>query len=283
MPSRWMILKTFRQWGSITAGHPEHGLTPGIETTTGPLGQGVMNAVGMAIAEAHLAARFNTIDHSIVDHYTYVFCSDGDLMEGASHEAASIAGHLGLGKLICLYDNNHITIEGNTSITYSDDVAKRFEAYHWHVQDLGDKGNDINAISDAFTKAKEVTDQPSMIILRTHIGYGSPHKQDTADAHGSPLGADEIKLTKKFYGWPEDQKFLVPDDVKVHMAVKIKEGKELEEKWKNKFDDYKKANPDLAKQFDESIKQDLPNGWDKEIPVYQSTGGWAKSNKKCFS
>ncbi len=264
-------IKNFRQWESKTPGHPEYRITPGIETTTGPLGQGVMTAVGMAIAEAHLAGRFNTKTQAIVDHCTYVFCSDGDLMEGASHEAASIAGHLGLGKLIFLYDDNHITIEGNTSLTYSDDVTKRFEAYHWHVQNLGDKGNDINAISEAFTNAKAVTDQPSMIILRTHIGYGSPHKQDTPDAHGSPLGEDEIKLTKKFYGWPEDQKFLVPDDVKAHMNAKVEEGKALEEKWKKAFDDYKKTNADLAKQFDESLIQALPDGWDKEIPVYQST------------
>ena len=191
-------IKNFRQWESKTAGHPEHGLTPGVETTTGPLGQGLMNSVGMAMAEAHLAAVFNKEDKKLIDHHTYVFCSDGDLMEGASHEASSIAGHFGLGKLICLYDDNHITIEGNTSITYSDDVAKRFEAYHWHVQDLGDKANDLPAISEAFKKAKEVTDKPSMIILRTHIGYGAPHKQDTADAHGSPLGEEEIKLTKNF-------------------------------------------------------------------------------------
>jgi transketolase len=264
-------IKNFRQWGSITPGHPEYRITPGIETTTGPLGQGIMTAVGMAIAEAHLAARFNTKDYAIVDHHTFVFCSDGDLMEGASHEAASIAGHLGLGKLIFLYDDNHITIEGNTSLAYSDDVAKRFESYHWHVQNLGDKGNDIKGISEAFSKAKEVTDRPSMIILRTHIGYGSPHKQDTSDAHGSPLGEEEIRLTKKFYGWPEDQKFLVPDDVKSYMSEKIEKGKSLEEKWKKNFDDYKKANPALAKQFNETLKQDLPDGWDKEIPVYQST------------
>jgi transketolase len=263
-------IKNFRQWGSNTPGHPEYRHTPGIETTTGPLGQGVMTAVGIAIAEAHLAARFNTPEHNIVDHYTYVFCSDGDLMEGASHEAASIAGHMGLGKLIFLYDDNHITIEGNTSLTYSDDVAKRFESYHWHVQNLGDKGNDIQAISKAFTNAKEVTDKPSIILLRTHIGYGSPHKQDTSEAHGSPLGAEEVKLTKKFYGWP-DETFLVPDDVKLHMSVTVEKGKTLEEQWNQQFDDYKKAQPELAKQFNESLQQNLPDGWDKEIPVYQAT------------
>ncbi|MGB8492656.1 MAG: transketolase [Bacteroidales bacterium] len=265
-------IKNFRQWGSNTPGHPEYGLTPGIETTTGPLGQGFMNAVGMAIAEAHLAAIFNTDEHKIIDHYTYVFCSDGDFMEGASHEAGSIAGHFGLGKLIVLYDNNHITIEGNTSLTYSDDVAKRFESYHWHVQDLGDKGNDTGAISDAYTNARAVTDKPSLIILRTHIGYGSPNKQDTSEAHGSPLGAEEVKLVKKAYGWPEDKFFLVPDEVKSHMNM-IEKGKRLEEDWNVKFDNYKKARPDLAKQLNVFLNQVLPDGWDSRIPVYQPSGG----------
>ncbi|HEY3371401.1 MAG TPA: transketolase [Prolixibacteraceae bacterium] len=266
-------IRNFRQWGSNTPGHPEYGLTPGIEITTGPLGQGLMNAVGMAIAEAHLAARFNIGKHSLIDHHTYVFCSDGDFMEGASHEAASIAGHFGLGKLIVLYDDNHITIEGNTSLTYSDDVAKRFESYHWHVQNLGDQGNDLKAISESFTKAKQVIDQPSLIILRTHIGYGSPNKQDTSDAHGSPLGAEEIKLVKKFYGWPEDQSFWVPDDVKSHMNGAIEKGKKLEEAWNKSLEDYKDAQPELAKQFKECLEQALPLGWDKAIPVYLPTDG----------
>jgi transketolase len=266
-------LKNFRQWGSNTPGHPEYRVTPGIETTTGPLGQGFMNAVGMAIAEAHLAVTFNTEEHTIIDHYTYVICSDGDFMEGASNEAASIAGHFGLGKLIVLYDDNHITIEGNTSLTYSDEVANRFEAYHWHVQNLGDLGNDVESISEAFSNAKEVADKPSLIILRTHIGYGSPNKQDTSDAHGSPLGAGEVKLTKKIYGWPEDKFFWVPDDVKSHMNAAIEKGKILEEKWKKKFNDYKKTHPDLAKQLNEFLQQTLPEGWDNEIPVYQPSSG----------
>jgi transketolase len=266
-------IKNFRQWGSNTPGHPEYRLTPGIETTTGPLGQGFMNAVGMAIAEAHLAATFNTKEYTIIDHYTYVICSDGDFMEGASNEAASIAGHFGLGKLIVLYDDNHITIEGNTSLTYSDEVANRFEAYHWHVQNLGDKGNNIQVISEAYTKAKGVSDKPSLIILRTHIGYGSPNKQDTSEAHGSPLGAAEVKLTKKIYGWPEDKFFWVPDEVKSHMNVAIEKGKILEEKWKKKFNDYKKNQPDLAKQLNEFLQQDLTEGWDNEIPVYQPSAG----------
>lgn len=263
----------FRQWGSNTPGHPESGLTPGIEITTGPLGQGIMNAVGMAIAEAHLAAIFNTKEHTIIDHNTYVFCSDGDFMEGASHEASSIAGHLGLGKLIVLYDDNRITIEGKTSLAYSDDVAKRFESYHWHVQQLGDKGNDLQAISEAYTQAKMVTNQPSLIILQTHIGYGSPHKQDTSEAHGSPLGADEIKLVKEFYGWPPDKQFWVPDEVKTHMNIAVKKGLKLEEDWDKTFEDYQKANPELAKMYVETLNQELPNGWDKEIPVFLPSDG----------
>jgi transketolase len=266
-------IKNFRQWGSITPGHPELGITPGIETTTGPLGQGLMTAVGMAIAEAHLAARYNTREHTIIDHNTYVFCSDGDFMEGASHEAASIAGHLGLGKLIVLYDDNHITIEGNTSLTYSDDVARRFESYHWHVQNLGDKGNDIQAISESFKRAREMKGKPSLIILRTHIGYGSPGKQDTPEAHGSPLGAEEIALTKKFYGWPVNETFLVPDDVRLHMLTARVKGRDLEEIWNKKFTAYKKDHPELARQLNESLKQELPEGWDHEIPVYQPGDG----------
>ena len=264
-------IKNFRQLGSITAGHPEHGLTPGIETTTGPLGQGFMTAVGMAIAEAHLAACFNQEGNKIVDHYTYVFCSDGDLMEGASHEAASIAGHLGLGKLIYLYDNNHITIEGNTNLTYSDDVAMRFEAYHWHVQVLED-GNDINAISAAFQKAKEVTDKPSMIILRTHIGYGSPNKQDTPGVHGSPLGDKEVSLTKKFYGWP-DEKFYVPDEVKEYMGRAVETGAAQEKDWNSILDAYKNKYSEQAKAFDQYLKQDLPVDWNKDLPAYKPADG----------
>jgi transketolase len=265
-------IKNFRQYQSITAGHPEHGLTPGIESTTGPLGQGITTAVGMAIAEAHLAALFNK-DEKIVDHHTYVFCSDGDLMEGVSHEAASLAGHLGLGKLICLYDNNHITIEGNTSLSYSDDVAKRFAAYNWHVEDIGDKANDLEAISAAIQRAKNVKDKPSMLILRTHIGYGSPHKEDTSDAHGSPLGEEEIKLTKKFYGWPEDKSFLVPGDVKKHMGEAVAKGKQAEKEWNALAAAYKKKYPDSYKLFNQYLAQELPKGWDEEIPVYTPDKG----------
>jgi len=265
-------IEQFRQLGSITAGHPEHRLTPGIETTTGPLGQGFMTAVGMAIAEAHLAACFNKEDDKIVDHYTYVFCSDGDLMEGASHEAASIAGHLGLGKLIYLYDNNHITIAGDTALTYSDDVAKRFEAYHWHVQDIGDHANDTDIISAAFQKAKEVNDRPSMIVLRTRIGYGSPNKHDTAAAHGSPLGEKEVMLTKEFYGWSQE-KFFVPGDVEKFMHQAINRGQECENDWNNKLQAYKDKYPELANQFEQCLKQELQADWDKNMPVYKPADG----------
>jgi len=265
-------IKQFRQLGSITAGHPEHGLTPGVETTTGPLGQGIMSAVGMAMAEAHLAAIFNKEDYDLIDHYTYAICSDGDLMEGASHEAASIAGHLGLGKLIFLYDNNHITIEGNTNLAYSDDVAKRFEAYHWHVQDVGEIANDVDKLSDAFEKAKAVKDEPSIIILRTHIGYGSPNKHDTPGVHGSPLGEEEVKLTKDFYGWPE-KKFYVPDDVKEYMRQAVDRGKVQEGAWNKQLEDYKAKYPDLGKLFDQYLKQELPEGWDKDIKAYKPEDG----------
>lgn len=265
-------IKHFRQWGSRTPGHPENALTPGVETTTGPLGQGIMTAVGIAIAEAHLAAVFNQDEH-VVDHYTYFFCSDGDLMEGASHEAGSLAGHLGLGKLIGLYDNNHITIEGNTSLAYSDNVKMRFEAYGWHVVELGDAGNDLEAISKAFDEAKAVGDRPSMILLRTHIGYGSPHKQDTPEAHGAPLGEEEVRLTKEAYGWPVDESFLIPDDVKLHMNQMVVKGKQLEQKWKETIDRYKSRHPDLYEKLQQYKNQDLPENWDKNVRIYLPDDG----------
>jgi transketolase len=266
-------IKNFRQWESNTPGHPEYGRTPGIETTTGPLGQGIMTSVGMAMAEAHLAAVFNTIDTKIVDHHTYAFCSDGDMMEGASHEAASLAGHLGLGKLIWLYDDNHISIEGNTSLTYSDNVTERFEAYHWQVINLGDMGNDLDAINGAFTKAKAEKEKPTLIILRTHIGYGSPNKQDTPKAHGSPLGEEEIKLTKKFYGWPENEKFLVPADVKKEMLKAVSQGKKEEAEWDKIITQYKKKSPDLYAQFQQYLKNELTEDWDDEMPAYKPADG----------
>lgn len=228
-------LKNFRQWGSKTAGHPEYGVTPGVETTTGPLGQGFANAVGMAMAEAHLAAVYNRKDFNIVDHHTFTFCGDGDLMEGISHEAASLAGHLGLGKLIALYDDNHITIEGDTKLAYSDDVAKRFDSYGWHTQNIGENANNLVEIAQAIETAKQKTGKPSLIIVRTHIGYGAPNLQDTSAAHGAPLGEEEVKLTKRFYGWPEDEKFFVPDGVLDFMQQPGKQGAELEKQWNAQF------------------------------------------------
>jgi transketolase len=266
-------LEQFRQWGSRTPGHPEYGRTPGIETTTGPLGQGFMDAVGMAIAEAHLAAIFNRPGYDIVDHHTYVFCSDGDMMEGASHEAASVAGHLKLGKLIVVYDENHISIEGKTEITYSDDVATRFKGYHWHVQNIGDKANDTGAIGRALAKARSMKDKPSLIVLRSHIGYGSPHRQDTREAHGEPLGEEEVRLTKRFYGWPEDRPFYVPDEVLAYMRGAVERGRKLEERWNTEFERYAREYTELASLFRASLLGELPADWDSEIPEFSSEDG----------
>jgi transketolase len=266
-------LKHFRQWGSKTPGHPEHGLTPGVETTTGPLGQGIMNAVGMAMAEAHLAAVFNRDGHEIVDHHTYAFCSDGDFMEGASHEAASLAGHLGLGKLICAYDDNRITIEGSTALAYSDDVARRFEAYHWHVQNLGDRANDLGALSEAFAKAQAEKDRPSLIIVRSHIGYGSPNRQDSEKAHGEPLGEKEVLLTKKFYGWPEEERFLVPAEVLGHMGRAREQGAKREAEWNERLAAYRRGYPELAEEFTAALSGKPSSDWDRDIPSFQPGDG----------
>ena len=266
-------IKKFRQWGSKTPGHPEYGLTPGVETTTGPLGQGLMNSVGMAMAEAHLAAVFNRENLAIVDHNTFVFCSDGDLMEGASHEAASLAGHFGLGKLIWIYDDNHITIEGETELTYSDDVAKRFAGYHWHVQDIGDRANDLDAIESALAQARQETQKPSLIIVRSHIGYGSPKFQDKPEAHGAPLGAEEVRQTKRVYGWPENEDFFVPAEVFKHMGGALEKGAQLEQAWQEKLAVYGKQYPDLAKRLDEALERRLPAEWDEKIPDFQPSAG----------
>ncbi len=263
----------FRQWGSKTPGHPEYGLTPGVETTTGPLGQGFMNAVGMAMAEAHLASVFNRQDHMIVDHHTYVFMSDGDIMEGASHEAASLAGHLGLGKLICVYDDNRITIDGETSLSYSDDVVKRFQGYNWHVQDLGDSAEDLSSISGALNLAKAESERPSLLVVRSHIGYGSPRYQDTARAHGAPLGDEEIEATKRNYGWPEGETFLVPDKVSAHMGEVVSRGVALEEDWNRRFAKYQSENPELAAKFQEALEGKPPAGWESGIPRFDADGG----------
>jgi len=266
-------IKKFRQWGSGTPGHPEVGQTAGVETTTGPLGQGLMNAVGMAMAEAHLAEVYNRDGHEIVNHFTYVFCGDGDLMEGASHEAASFAGHLGLGKLIALYDDNRISIEGATDITYSDNVQKRFESYNWHVIDLGEKGNDVEAITTAFEQAQKVSDRPTMIILRTRIGFGSPNRGDTPDAHGSPLGAEETLLTKQAYDWPEEPAFLIPDKVEIYTKKMLEAGAKMESNWQATFNAYGNQFPELAKQFEEALAGETSSKWQAEDIVFTPEEG----------
>ena len=260
-------LKNFRQWGSKTPGHPEYGDTPGVETTTGPLGQGFATGVGMAIAERHLAAKFNKSNHDIVDHYTYGIISDGDLMEGISHEAASFAGHLKLGKLIYLYDDNHISIEGKTDIAFTENRLHRFEAYGWHVQQVED-GNDLQAIEDALTAARNETDRPSLVAVRTSIGFGSPNRQDTAKAHGEPLGDEERRLTKEKLGWPQEPTFYIPEEALSHFRKSVDKGLELEQQWTESFRSYLNEFPDLGSMFEKQIKGELPQDWDKEIPVF---------------
>ncbi len=260
-------IKQFRQWGSRTPGHSEHGLTPGVEATTGPLGQGVGNAVGMALAEAHLAALFNRPGHAIVDHHTYFLASDGDMMEGVSHEACSLAGHLKLGKLIGIYDDNHITIDGKTELTLSDDTAQRFESYGWHVQRLAD-GNDLGALDAALGAARRETGRPSLIIVRTHIAYGSPHKQDTPEAHGAPLGAEEVTLTKQRLGWPSLEPFLVPAEALAHWRRARERGARVEAEWQKQYDGYRQAYPDLAAELERRLAGLLPEGWDADLPVF---------------
>lgn len=266
-------LEQFRQWGSKTAGHPERGLTPGVEVTTGPLGQGFANGVGMGIAEQFLAATFNRPNHDVIDHYTYVFAGDGCMEEGISHEAASIAGHLALGKLIYFYDDNGISIDGNTDLTFTENVNKRFEAYGWHVQDIPDASTNIEAIDQAIRVAQSVKDQPSLIVCHTHIGYGSPNRQDTAKAHGNPLGKDEIILTKQNLGWPTDTAFYVPDEaLKVFRAVGEK-GATLEAEWNKRFESYKQAEPELGKKLDMALNRQLAPGWDAKLPVFTPKDG----------
>ncbi len=258
-------IRNFRQWGSRTPGHPEYGDTPGVETTTGPLGQGFANAVGMAIAEAHLAARFNEAGHEIVDHRTYVIVSDGDLMEGISHEAASLAGHLHLGKLVALYDDNRITIDGSTDLTYSDDVAGRFEAYGWHVVTVED-GNDTEALDKAVTEAKDDTRRPSLVIVRTHIGFGSPNKQDTAAAHGAPLGEEEIQLTKRQLGWQWSEPFHVPDEARDHWGKARNRGEARQSVWEKRYDAYRSTYGDRGEELDRRLRGELPSGWLDAVP-----------------
>jgi transketolase len=265
-------IKQFRQWESKTPGHPEYGYTPGVETTTGPLGQGFGNSVGMAIAEAHMAATFNKPDHPIIDHHTYFIASDGDMMEGISHEVSSYAGHLALGKLIGFYDDNHITIEGNTSLTFGDDTHKRFEGYGWHVQRVED-ANDLTALDAAITNAKEVTDKPSLIIVRSHIGYGSPHKHDTAEAHGSPLGEEEIKLTKQALGYPTVEPFWVAPEALNHWRKFGARGGALQAGWDKSYAVYEKAFPNEARELQRRLKGELPDDWEKALPVFTAKDG----------
>ena len=260
-------IQQFRQWDSRTPGHPERGLTPGVETTTGPLGQGFGNGVGMAIAEAHLAARYNRPGFAIVDHFTYGIVSDGDLMEGVAAEAASLAGHLKLGKLVYLYDNNHISLAAATDLTFTEDCAKRFEAYGWHTQTVED-GNDLEAIDRALSAAHGETGRPSLVLVRTHIGYGSPGKQDTFEAHGSPLGTEEVKRTKQKLGWPAEPPFFVPQEALARFRESVSRGEKAETEWKEKFSAYTQKFPELAREFEETMRGKLPKGWDGGIPDF---------------
>jgi transketolase len=260
-------IKQFRQWGSRTPGHPERELTPGVETTTGPLGQGFGNGVGMAIVEAHLAARYNRPGFEIVDHFIYSIVSDGDLMEGVAAEAASLAGHLKLGKLIYVYDNNRISLAGAADLTFTEDCAKRFEAYGWHTTSVED-GNDIGAIENALAAARAEKSRPSLILLRTHIAYGSPGKQDTFEAHGSPLGAAEVKATKEKLGWPTEPAFYLPEDALAHFRTAVATGQKAEASWRERCKAYSEKFPELAKEFDLVMSGSLPEGWQTAMPSF---------------
>jgi len=260
-------IRQFRQWGSMTPGHPERGLTPGVETTTGPLGQGFGNGVGMAMAEAHLAARYNRPGFKVIDHHTYGIVSDGDLMEGIASEAASLAGHLQLGKLIYLYDDNQVTLSAGTDITFTENCARRFEAYGWHVQAVED-GNDLPAIERALSSARSEAGRPSLILARTHLGYGSPNKQDTFKAHGSPLGEEEVRLTKQNLGWPTEPAFYVPAPVRAHFLQALERGGRAEAAWNEGFAAYAQAFPELARELRQLMRGELPAGWDSEIPRF---------------
>ncbi|CAN5641959.1 transketolase [soil metagenome] len=261
-------LQSFRQWGSLTPGHPEYGLTPGVETTTGPLGQGISNAVGMALGERWLAAAFNRSGFEIVSHYTYVIASDGDLMEGVSHEACALAGHLGLGKLIVLYDDNDISIDGPTSLSFSEDVPARFAAYGWHAERID--GHDSAAIAAALNAAQAETSRPSLIACKTHIGFGSPNRQDTSKAHGEPLGVNEVRLAKERLGWPPDEHFYVPDEARAFTQASSTTGAAKQSAWNELFARYREAYPDLAAAFDSAMSGELPDGWDRDLPTFSA-------------
>ncbi|HCC57617.1 MAG TPA: transketolase [Solibacterales bacterium] len=261
-------LQRFRQWGSKTPGHPERGHTVGVEVATGPLGQGFANGVGMAIAEAWLAARYNKPGHQIVDHYTYSICGDGDLMEGVTQEAASLAGHLRLGKLIYLYDQNHISLAGGTDLSFTEDVAKRFEAYGWHTHHVAE-GNDTAEVARAIEEAQRETGRPSLILVRTHIGYGSPKKQDTFGAHGNPLGEEELEATKKALGWPTNDKFFLPEDAVKHLREAVGKGKAAQNDWQSRFNAYKQAFPKEAAEFEQIMSGKLPQDFASELPQWK--------------
>ena len=265
-------LKNFRQLGSKTPGHPEYGHTPGVETTTGPLGQGVSNAVGMAIAERYLAAHFNRDGFPIIDNTTWVIASDGDLMEGVSAEASSLAGHLGLGKLNVFYDANQISIDGSTDLAFTEDVLKRYESYGWHTLSVDDV-NDLDALDKAFAAAKAETERPSLVLVRTSIGFGSPNKQDTSGAHGAPLGADERDATRKNLGWPFDTDFQVPDDARAAFEPSRQAGADASKAWDELFANYREAHPEQAAQFESWASVDLPEGWDADLPAFGAEDG----------
>ncbi|MFQ6059445.1 MAG: transketolase, partial [Anaerolineae bacterium] len=260
-------IKQFRQWESMAPGHPERWCVPGVETTTGPLGQGFGNGVGMAIAERFLGEIFNRDGHRIVDHHTYAIVSDGDLMEGVGSECASLAGHLGLGKLIYLYDDNGISIEGSTDLTFTEDVRKRFEAYHWHVLEVD--GHDMAAVDQALREAQAEAERPTLIMCHTHIGFGSPHKQDTASAHGEPLGVEEVRLTKEKLGWPPEPTFLIPEEVRDFFAHLRPGWAAREAEWQRRFQAYRQDHPDLAQLWETLMAGRLPDGWQKRLPDFE--------------
>lgn len=262
-------IKNFRQWGSKTPGHPEYGHTPGVDATTGPLGQGIAMAVGMAMAERHMATVYNKDGFDLVDHYTYSICGDGDLMEGVSAEAASLAGHLKLGRLVVLYDSNDISLDGDLDMSFSESVAQRFQSYGWQYIRVED-GNNMDEVSKAIEEAQQDLERPTMIEVKTVIGYGSPNKSGKSDVHGAPLGEDEMKLTKEYYKWTFEQDFHVPEEVYTRFKEQVAEhGEKKEKEWNELFAEYKKANPELADQFEKAVNGDLPEGWDKDAPVYE--------------
>jgi transketolase len=265
-------LKNFRQLGSPTAGHPEYHDAPGIEATTGPLGQGISMSVGLALAERMLAARFNTGDHELIDHHTYVIASDGDIQEGVASEASSLAGHLGLGRLIVFYDNNHIQLAGETKMAFSEDVGKRYEAYGWHVQDVGEDLS-VESLERATDEAKAVEDRPSLVIVRSHIGYGAPNKQDTSSAHGSPLGDDEVAATKEVYGWPADKTFYVPDEARAPFEEAAERGRQAVEEWEGRLAAFREADADAAARLDLVMEAKMPDGWDSDLPRFSPDDG----------